>query len=403
MKIVDRKKQIVILAGFLASAFAVSAQNYYQDSGNPETLVSADYQVSTRKEIVLPQVNGYNVYKADLHTHTVFSDGQANSTFRVNEAWLDGLDIMAVTEHIEYRSFEDIMVRYTKNYHGGKYEKAVNNRIDKKPVEGAEFLVDLNFAVRESQSAAKNKGLLIIPGSEITRNGTTVGHFNALFTTDNNLIYDMDPVQAVRNAKVQGALVMHNHPGWRKTSLEFTETEKVLYEEGLIDGVEVMNFHEFYPGIVDRARERGLFIAANTDVHASTNHEHGRSGFDRPMTLVFAKEKTLESVREALEAKRTLAYGFGAVCGEEQLLKDFFTASVKVTVDRLGTQNVYLTVTNMSSITYVLKRGDSNQVKLAPFHSVQFSMPKTRETLDLTVLNMYSSKDAHPVVSLGWE
>ena len=294
------------------------------------------------------------------------------------------------------------MVRYTKNYHKGKYEKAVNNRIDKKPVEGAEFLVDLNFAVRESQSAAKNKGLLIIPGTEITRNGTTVGHFNALFTTDNNLIYNVDPVQAVRNAKAQGALVMHNHPGWRKTSLEYTETEKTLYEEGLIDGVEVMNFHEFYPGIVDRAREKGLFIAANTDVHGATAHDHGLSGFNRPMTLIFAKEKTLESVREALEAKRTLAYGFGAVCGEEQLLKDFFAASVKVTVNRIGTQNVYLTVTNMSSITYVLKRGDSNQVKLAPFHSMQFSMPKTRETFDLTVLNMYSSKDAHPTVTLKY-
>ena len=395
-------KRILVVAGLMTSALAVSAQNYYQDSGNPETLVSADYQVNTRKEIVLPQVNGYNVYKADLHTHSVFSDGQVNSTFRVNEAWLDGLDIMAVTEHIEYRSFEDMMVRYTKNYHKGKYEKAVNNRIDKKPVEGAEFLVDLNFAVRESQSAAKNKGLLIIPGTEITRNGTTVGHFNALFTTDNNLIYNVDPVQAVRNAKAQGALVMHNHPGWRKTSLEYTETEKTLYEEGLIDGVEVMNFHEFYPGIVDRAREKGLFIAANTDVHGATAHDHGLSGFNRPMTLIFAKEKTLESVREALEAKRTLAYGFGAVCGEEQLLKDFFAASVKVTVNRIGTQNVYLTVTNMSSITYVLKRGDSNQVKLAPFHSMQFSMPKTRETFDLTVLNMYSSKDAHPTVTLKY-
>lgn len=396
-------KRILVVAGLMASVFTVTAQNYYQDSGNPETLVSADYQVSTRKEIVLPQVNGYNVYKADLHTHSVFSDGQANSTFRVNEAWLDGLDIMAVTEHIEYRSFEDIMVRYTKNYHKGKYEKAVNNRINNKPVEKAEFLVDLNFAVRESQSAAKNKGLLIIPGSEITRNGTTVGHFNALFTTDNNLIYDVDPVQAVRNAKAQGALVMHNHPGWRKTSLEYTETEKIVYDEGLVDGVEVINFHEFYPGIIDRAREKGLFIAANTDVHASTSHEHGRSGFDRPMTLVFAKEKTLEAVREALESKRTLAYGFGSVCGEEQLLKDFFTASVNVTVDRIGTQNVYLTVTNMSSITYVIKRGDSNQIKLAPFHSVQFSMPKTRETLELTVLNMYCSKDGHPTVSLKWE
>ena len=393
-------KRILVVAGLMTSALAVSAQNYYQDSGNPETLVSADYQVNTRKEIVLPQVNGYNVYKADLHTHSVFSDGQVNSTFRVNEAWLDGLDIMAVTEHIEYRSFEDMMVRYTKNYHKGKYEKAVNNRIDKKPVEGAEFLVDLNFAVRESQSAAKNKGLLIIPGTEITRNGTTVGHFNALFTTDNNLIYNVDPVQAVRNAKAQGALVMHNHPGWRKTSLEYTETEKTLYEEGLIDGVEVMNFHEFYPGIVDRAREKGLFIAANTDVHGATAHDHGLSGFNRPMTLIFAKEKTLESVREALEAKRTLAYGFGAVCGEEQLLKDFFAAGVKVSVMHRGKSSTNVSITNMTSIPYIVRQPGANQAKLNPFQTLWFTVPNDTETLDLEVLNMFCSKENHPVVQL---
>ena len=348
-------------------------------------------------------VNGYNVYKADLHTHTIYSDAQVLPSFRVMEAWQDGLDIMAVTEHIENRAFEQTMVDYLEKYVSDKYDSAVNHRISRGPADDRGILVDLNYAVRESQKTARKYGLTIIPGTEITRYGKYIGHFNALFTTDNNLIYDKDPVQTVRNAKAQGAFIMHNHPGWSRTSIDYTETEKLLYAENLIDGVEVMNYHEFYPGIVDRARERGLFIAANTDVHASTNHEHGRSGFDRPMTLVFAKEKTLESVREALEAKRTLAYGFGAVCGEEQLLKDFFTASVKVTVDRLGTQNVYLTVTNMSSVTYILKRGDSNQVKLAPFHSVQFSMPKTRETLDLKVLNMYSSKDAHPVVSLRWE
>ena len=38
---------------------------------------------------MIPQVNGYNVYKADLHTHTVFSDGQVMPNFRVNEASLD--------------------------------------------------------------------------------------------------------------------------------------------------------------------------------------------------------------------------------------------------------------------------------------------------------------------------
>lgn len=396
-------KKVALILGLLASSMLAEAQNFYPEDGNPDVLYSSDYQISLRKEIILPQVNGFNVYKADLHTHTLFSDGQVNTTFRVNEAWLDGLDVMAVTEHIEYRSFEDTFVKYTKKYHGGKYEKAVNNRIDRKPTCTEEgFLVDLNYSVRESQNAAKNNGILIIPGAEVTRDGRTVGHFNALFTTDNNLIFDPDPVQAVRNAKAQGALIMHNHPGWRKSSLDFTETEKALYDAGLIDGVEVANFHQFYPAIVDRARERNLFIAANTDVHGATANDHGRSGYDRPMTLIFAKEKTLESVREALESKRTLGYAFGTVSGDEQLLKDFFAASMKVTVNRIGTQNVYLSLTNMSSIPYIIKRGSSNQIKLMPFQTVNITMSKTNQTLDLTVLNMYCSKDGHPVVSLTY-
>lgn len=43
------------------------------------------------------------------------------------------------------------------------------------------------------------------------------------------------------------------------------------------------------------------------------------------MTLIFAKENTLEALREAIEARRTLAYSFGTIAGDEQLLKDLFT------------------------------------------------------------------------------
>ena len=63
-------------------------------------------------------------------------------------------------------------------------------------------------------------------------------------------------MQAARNAKAQGALVMHNHPGWTKTSLDYTEVEKAAYDEGLIDGVEVVNGMEFYPKCIERAQEK---------------------------------------------------------------------------------------------------------------------------------------------------
>ena len=92
-----------------------------------------------------------------------------------------------------------------------------------------------------------------------------------------------------------------------------------MYAEGLIDGIEVMNTDEFYPGVIDRAHEKGLFISANTDIHSSTAYDYRYNGFDRLMTLVLAKEKTLEAVREALESRRTISYGYNTLCADVQV------------------------------------------------------------------------------------
>ena len=382
-------KRIFTVLAFALAVTTASAQYYYQDSANSQMLRHAEHHNPCRTEIILPQVNGYNVYKADLHNHTVFSDGQVLPKFRVREAWMDGLDVMAATEHIEYRPSEATFHEYLKGYTDKEHLPGV------KGLEKGKQVVDLNYAVSEYLKEAPKYGIVIIPGSEITRDGKTVGHFNALFTKDNNTIYDENPVQAVRNAKAQGALVMHNHPGWRKSSLDYTETEKTVYDEGLVDGVEVMNGTEFYPGIVDRVRERNLFISANSDIHFSTAGDYRLSGSGRPMTLILAKDKSLESLREALEARRTIAYAFNTLCGEEQLLKDFFAASMKITHIQ---GNKYL-LTNMSSVPYVIKQG-GNPVTLDAFTSVQINAVKGKDVIRFTVLNMWIGADNHPVIEL---
>jgi hypothetical protein len=365
-------KRSILTIILLSLAMSAFAQHYTVDVQNPEIRHHADFVEPARKEIVLPcQVNGYNVYKADLHTHSVYSDGCVTPQFRVKEAWLDGLDIIAVTEHIEYRPFENEM----KEYLGGKKDP------------------DLNTAVKLAQKEAEYWDIFIIPGTEITRDGTTVGHFNALFTTDNNKIYHDDPVKAIRNAKKQGALVMHNHPGWWRTNIDYTEAEKVAYDEGLIDGVEVMNFYEFYPGIIDRVRERGLFISANTDIHASTAEDFNAHEFMRPITLIFASERTEEGIREALESCRALAFGFNTVCGDEQLLKDFFAASVKV--NKLS-GNAYM-LTNQTSVPYTIQLEGKNPVSLPAFSTIKIDGPAS-----FTVLNMFCGKETHPVVTLSF-
>lgn len=49
---------------------------------------------------------GFHVLKCDFHTHTIFSDGRVWPTMRVDEAWKDGLDAIAITDHIEVRPVE---------------------------------------------------------------------------------------------------------------------------------------------------------------------------------------------------------------------------------------------------------------------------------------------------------
>ncbi|MBQ2027742.1 MAG: histidinol-phosphatase, partial [Alistipes sp.] len=60
---------------------------------NPDTFVLGK-NTTKRVEMILPQVNGYNIYKADLHSHTAFSDGSLMPKARVLEAYNDGLDIL---------------------------------------------------------------------------------------------------------------------------------------------------------------------------------------------------------------------------------------------------------------------------------------------------------------------
>lgn len=375
------------------ASISASAQYHYTDANNPEMLHHVASKAPCRKVFTLPVVNGYNIYLADLHTHSAYSDGSVLPKFRIAEAWQDGLDIIAITEHIEYRPAEKAFYEYLKKYTAVEYNKEKGINIP---------MVDLNTAVNVAATEGENYDILVIPGSEITRNGTTVGHFNALFTTDNNLIYDEDPVQAIRNAKAQGALVMHNHPGWRKTSLDFTDTEKIAYEEGLIDGVEVMNGSEFYPGIIDRVQERGLFIAANSDIHGATAVDYRLTGSDRPMTLILARDKSMESIREALESNRTIALGYGELCGEEGLLAELFKASITFDELNVTEKNKVLQLTNKTSIPYLIQLEGKNPVHIEPHSAVRMTIDKNTKMLKMSIINMWCSADSHPVVELGF-
>ena len=395
-------KKLLFFAALLMAS-AASAQTHYQDAGNPELLRHHQDKTRQRREIILPEVNGYTVFKADLHTHSIFSDGSVTPEFRVQEAWHDGLDVMAVTEHLEYRPYEQKMVNFLNDLLPEGTKATNTNIIGTGKTDKDGIKSDLNYPVRLAEAAAKGYGLTIIPGIEITRTPETIGHFNALFTKDNNTIHDTDPLQAFRNARAQGALVMSNHPGWRRTNIEMTQTEKTAYTEKLIDGVEVMNTGEFYPGVIDQAIEQKVFMASNTDVHGSTveDYQFTGEGLFRNMTFILAKDNSLESLKEALKARRTLAYSFGTIAGEESLLKAFFKASIatKVVYTNPSNGNRTVRLTNTSSIPYTFRIGGGNITTLKAFSSVQTTVAKDGKIV-VKVENMWSGKDSHPEVEL---
>ena len=381
-------KKVLLLVLGISLSYSVFAQEYhthYQSRTEPQTLLPIGIPPrSTRQEVILPQqVNGYNVYSADLHIHTTYSDGSLNVKGRTDEAWRDGLDIIVASDHMSIRPVKDTEGQTTpdevKAKRGARVAKAVTDVV----------------------KMAKKYGLLVIPGVELTGDAKIQGHFNALFTTDNKIIYDYDGIQAIRNARAQGALIMHNHPGWRHKGLERTPFEDQVYAEKLVDGVEIMNGTYFYPRAIEEAKARKWFMTATTDIHQTTAQVYAANGQIRNRTIVFAKDLTLKDVRESLEARRTLAYSFGVVAGEESLLKDFFTASVvakKILTEKKSTR---VQLTNKTSIPYVVRVGKGNPVVIPALSSVIVSV-RTGKPVECTVLSMWSGMDQHPVVKIKY-
>ena len=392
------KKSIIFLLLASLCIFNVDAQKKI-----PHTYRPLGVKPTQRTEIIVPEVNGFKCYKGDFHVHTSYSDGRVNPKGRVLEAWYDGLDVIAITDHYEGTSGLK-----------GALKVAAPLSPDGKPLEyksardAGYVTADFNAIHKEAEWQLKRSGfpMLLIKGCEMARNNNTHGHFNCLFLKDINTVYDPDMAKAFRKVKEQGGLIIHNHPGWRRKTSDKTEFHNQVYSEGLIDGVEVVNGLSFYPHIVRRCIDEKLAMFANTDIHATTYANYGSVGLHRTMTLVLAKDLTEKAVKDAILKRRTIAYAGGSLIGEEEWLSEFLNAAVDcrlVRVDEKKGSRLF-TITNMSSITYKLRRGKTVYT-LEPFKTITYSFGKDKEKKKylapkFTIENMWHADFKHPVIEL---
>ncbi len=391
--------KLLLAIASLAITTTASAQNVLEQPFTRDT---------ERTEIIIPKVNGLNVYKSDLHLHTIYSDGDVTPEMRVIEAWQDGLDIIAITDHMEYRRIEREIFKYMKDYirEDLRSGKAVNTNVLKTDPDAHGLLVDFNIAPELAIRKARDYGIFVIKGVEITR--SSLGDYNALFTTDNNKIYDPDLEQTIRNARAQGAFIIHNHPSYDKnTPNHITPFTNDLYAKGLIDGVEVANHIRIWQYLITHCIAGGYTPCGNSDAHEYVSWKYGHPrDFEIPryrnMTLILAKECTEKALHKALKEGNTIAYCNNNLIGREHLLKALFDASVSFELQRTGSRDHYITVRNNSSLPYYIQVGGNKYIVNAQ-GAFSFKRSNKEDKAKVTILNMWYGNEEHPSFEISWK
>jgi len=359
--------------GFLLSPGLALGQTHSHESLNP---------------VSFPDIPGYLSLTTDLHQHTVFSDGSVWPDIRVMEALREDLDVISLTEHLEYQPHAEDIPHPDRNR---SYALALEE--------------------------AEDHDLIIIHGSEITR-GAPVGHNNAVFIKDANALLETDPKAPFKEAKNQGAFVFWNHPAWYAQQPKGNPVLSAFQEEriqnGELHGIEVINTTDYSEEALQIALDQNLTIMGTSDIHGLIEWDYIHYGKHRPLTVVFAKTRSADGVRDALMDRRTVAVYNGLWVGRAKWLIPLLKASIKVTESSYipDTQILKVVLENLSSSDLLFENAmeytfySSSPVFEIPAGKTVTLQIKTldiKSSIDLTLraLGAYTAPKEHPVIS--WE
>ena len=388
-----------------------------------EVFVINDYKDMDRI-INFPNTEKYKVIVADLHTHSVFSDGAVWPNVRVEEAVRDGIDLLAITEHLEYQPHIDDIPHPDRNR---------------------------SFDIAED--IAKNKDLTVINGAEITRMFPP-GHINAIFIEDANKLIYLDetkiseakeilkevPEESLTNyedlswledaalaslwpvksalieARNQNAFTFWNHPAW--SSEEFIgqpmlrEIHKEFFRDNLLHGIEVANGDGYSEEAFRIALEYGLTVLGTSDVHGLIDWDYPSSiGAHRPVTLILSESNSSDAIKSSLFSGKTVVWFKNNLIGLENNILELTNSYLKAKkVEILENSDIArVEIENVSDVRFIIQVLDqssvvneSNLIEIAPNEKtvLQIDNGIDKGSLDVKILNAFIAPNKNLLTTL---
>lgn len=272
-----------------------------------------------------------HVISSDLHIHTVFSDGEVWPSIRIKEARRDSLDLISMTEHLEYLSYKNDLK-----------------------------ITDRNRSYNISKALLKkDEPLIIVNGSEITK-PMPPGHFNAIFVKDVNPLLNSDGEKSMIEANKQGAFVFWNHPNWIENRddgiAKFDEIHQRLLEKKLFHGIEVVNEHTYSEEALALALENNLTIMGTSDIHGLIDWTFDKEKKQhRPITFILSKNRTIKSIRDALFNQKTFVWHRDILIGKEENISPVVSENLKITSLGYYKKIVTIKIQNKSVVPFKLR------------------------------------------------
>lgn len=203
----------------------------------------------------------------DLHTHTIFSDGELIPSELVRRAEVKGYTAIGITDHVDLTNIEHVLLSVSK-------VKYLEDVLDMRILSGVE--------------------LTHVPPEKIERLATLARRLGA----DLVVVHGETPVEPVRpgtnRAALETGVDILAHPGFLTLEeAELARSNGICLEVTSRGGHNITNGH-----VVRLAREVGARLVVNTDAHSPGDLIDSRRAIEIAMGAGLSREEAERIVNE---------------------------------------------------------------------------------------------------------